>query len=81
MQECAVCHGREGKGDGRAAAALAPAPTNFHEIQPTSDYAERVLAQGVRGTAMPRWGPKLTPEQRSLLTRYVRSLYSKGTPE
>ena len=64
-----VCHGRDGTGNALAAPALAPPPTNFHEVQPTFDYAQATLAHGVRGTAMPKWEPKLTPDQRSLLAR------------
>ena len=45
------------------------------------DYAEAALTNGVRGTAMPKWGPKLTPDERSLLARYVRSFYGKGAAE
>ena len=63
-KECAVCHGPAGKGDGPGARMLSPAPTNFHEVQPTTEYASTVLTSGVRGTAMPRWEPKLTPAQR-----------------
>ena len=81
VKQCAVCHGQTGAGDGPSAAILDPAPTNFHEVRPTVDYAEAALTNGVRGTAMPKWGPKLTPDERSLLARYVRSFYKKGTVE
>lgn len=30
-EQCAICHGAEGRGDGPAAAALNPKPRNFHE--------------------------------------------------
>jgi cbb3-type cytochrome oxidase cytochrome c subunit/cytochrome c553 len=81
VKQCAVCHGQTGAGDGLAAATLAPAPTNFHEVRPTVDYALAALANGVRGTAMPKWGLKLTPDQRSLLARYVRSFYGTSSGE
>lgn len=76
-RECAVCHGADGRGDGPSAAILAPGPTNFHEVRPTTAYAESVLTHGVRGTAMPRWVGKLTPEEQKLLARYVRSFFGK----
>ena len=76
-QQCAVCHGPEGRGDGPSSAILAPSPTNFHEARPTTDYAESALANGVRGTAMPRWVGKLSAGEQKLLARYVRSLYSE----
>ena len=63
VKQCAVCHGQTGAGDGPTAAILAPAPTNFHKVRPTVEYAGAALSNGVRGTAMPRWGPKLTPDE------------------
>ncbi|MCE9562963.1 MAG: cbb3-type cytochrome c oxidase subunit I [Planctomycetes bacterium] len=73
---CAVCHGASGGGDGVSASRLAPAPTNFREVQPDTGYAEVVLANGVRGTTMPKWSGKLTPSERHLLFVYVRTLYA-----
>ena len=81
LKQCAVCHGETGGGDGPSASALVPAPTNFQEIQPTTAYAESALLGGVRGTAMPRWEPKLKPEERSLLARYVRTLHGQEKKE
>ena len=80
-KECAVCHGLTGAGDGPSAAVLAPAPTSFHEVQPTLEQAEAALSNGVRGSAMPRWGPKLKDSERSLLARYIRSFYAKAPAE
>ncbi len=80
-RECAVCHGQTGAGDGPSAAILNPAPTNFQEVRPTAEYAEAALTSGVRGTAMPKWGPKLKPDERSLLGRYVRSFYTRRSVE
>lgn len=81
VKQCAVCHGPTGAGDGPSAPLLNPTPTNFRKIRPTLHYAETALADGVRGTAMPKWGPKLTPAERSLLARYVRSYYGKDSVE
>ena len=81
IKQCAVCHGQAGAGDGPSAAILDPAPTNFREVRPTIKYAESALSNGVRGTAMPKWGPKLTPDERSLLARYVQVFYKSGTVE
>ena len=77
IKQCAVCHGPDGKGDGVSALILSPAPTNFHEVRPTTAHAEAALAQGVRGSAMPRWRAKLLPEEQKLLARYVRSFSDK----
>jgi len=76
-KQCVVCHGPDGAGNGPSASLLAPAPTNLHEVRPTTAYAEAALAHGVRGSAMPRWGGKLTPDEQKLLARYVRSFSNK----
>ncbi len=77
---CAMCHGSQGQGNGSAAAALAPGPTDFWHVRPSLSYAENVLADGVPGTAMPPWGDKLDPAERILLAHYVRSFYHPVSP-
>jgi mono/diheme cytochrome c family protein len=76
---CASCHGDTGVGNGPAAGALAPSPTNFHLKKPTEDRAWEVLENGVPGTAMPPWQSQLSADQRHALVEFVRSLY--GTPQ
>ena len=77
VKQCAVCHGPDGRGDGPSSSILTPSPTDFHEVQPTTAHAATALINGVRGTAMPRWTGKLTPNEQSLLARYVRSFFGK----
>ena len=72
---CASCHGDTGAGNGPAAGALAPSPTNFHLKKPTQDRAWDVLENGVPGTAMPPWRSQLNAEERQALVEFVRSLY------
>ena len=72
---CASCHGSTGAGNGPAAAALAPTPTNFHLKQSTEERAWEVLLDGVPGTAMPPWKSQLSEDERHALVEYVRSLY------
>ena len=76
IEHCASCHGPQGDGRGPAAAALAPAPTNFHLEQPTRARARDVLEHGVPGTAMPSWAGKLSDSDRELLSRYIRSFFA-----
>jgi cbb3-type cytochrome c oxidase subunit I len=78
-KNCAMCHGPQGHGDGTAAGALAPKPTDFRHERPSLGYAEEVLAQGVPGTAMPPWQDRLDAAQRRLLAGYVRSLYQSAS--
>ncbi|HTB92256.1 MAG TPA: cbb3-type cytochrome c oxidase subunit I [Candidatus Sulfotelmatobacter sp.] len=76
---CASCHGATGAGNGPAAAALAPPPTNFRLKKPTEKRAWEVLEDGVPGTAMPPWKSQLGAVERHTLVAYVRSLYE--TPQ
>lgn len=67
-QYCAVCHGKDGKGDGPAAADLKTAPADLTALAKNnggkfpSDHVSNVLRNGVKATAhgtvdMPTWGP------------------------
>ncbi len=65
----------EESGDGPAAAALAPSPTNFHEERPAKAQALHVLREGVPGTAMPPWQVQMSGAQREAVVAYLDSLY------
>ncbi len=78
VKNCASCHGREGKGDGPAALALAPRPTDFSEVGPSVARALVVINNGVAGTAMPPWRDQLTLAERAMLARYVSSIFSQS---
>jgi mono/diheme cytochrome c family protein len=65
---CAVCHGKTGRGDGAASAALKVRPSDLRKLARRNGgkfpyaYVEDVLRNGVKipahGTAeMPIWGP------------------------
>jgi len=75
VANCASCHGGGGAGNGPAAGALAPPPTNFTLKKPTQERARDVLENGVPGTAMPPWRNQLSADQRRTLVEFVRSLY------
>ena len=79
LEQCASCHGAEGKGDGPAAhAAMAPAPTDFSDpgrARARSLYGlYSTITLGVEGTAMTSFG-HLSPEERWALAFYVGSLH------
>ena len=76
VANCASCHGGGGAGNGPAAGALAPPPTNFKLKKPTQERAWDVLENGVPGTAMPPWRNQLSADQRRALVEFVRSLYA-----
>jgi cytochrome c oxidase cbb3-type subunit 2/cytochrome c oxidase cbb3-type subunit I/II len=77
-QNCTGCHGMDGRGNGPAAAALAPSPTNFHQERATKEHSLRVLKEGIPGTAMPTWRAELSDAQREAVAAYVDSLYERA---
>ncbi len=92
---CAVCHGRDGAGDGPAARFMDPAPGDFtagvykFTSTPMGQPAAhedlfRVITDGMPGTAMPGWRG-LSSEDRWQLVFYLESLSPRfaegdGTP-
>ncbi len=73
LQNCAVCHGDTGRGDGPRAATLARPPADLTRTGRQSlQYIYWRIAEGVPGTAMPAWKLTLHEEQLWYLTAYVR---------
>lgn len=76
-QNCAACHGAEGRGDGPAAAQLEPKPTDFHDRERAAQRSAyglySALSLGVDGTAM-RAFDELSSEQRWALAFYVSGM-------
>ena len=74
IDNCAACHGLEGRGDGALAASLNPRPSNFHERERQelrSVYTlYNTITLGVEGTAMKGYH-ELKDEQRWALAFYV----------
>ena len=75
--QCASCHGKEGYGDGPAAANLDPKPINFHDM---ARYQQRTLyglhstiTQGVNDTSMKSYSD-LSDDDRWSLAFYVGGL-------
>lgn len=64
---CVLCHGPEGKGNGRAAKLHTPPPFNLTLSAAPRDYIAQVVRKGGeamgRGKGMPPWGEQLTDEQ------------------
>ena len=72
-QNCVVCHGEEGRGDGSLAASLSPKPVDLREH--TAAHTESVLYQfisrGVQGTAMPAFEESLSDEERWHVLNFI----------
>ncbi len=74
-QNCAICHGDKGKGDGMAGAALKPKPANFtdEKIQAQSDGA--IFWKMSEGRSpMAAYKDMLSEEERWQLVTYIRTL-------
>lgn len=75
-KHCVSCHGKEGKGDGPAAAALNPAPPDLTDTERmealSDDQLLKVLSDG-KGF-MPGYATMLKAEELKALATYVRSL-------
>jgi DMSO reductase family type II enzyme heme b subunit len=80
QENCAVCHGTQGRGDGIAAYLLNPKPRDFemglYRLVSTdngraseSDIA-RTITQGMPGTSMPPW-PNLSKTETRGLAQYL----------
>lgn len=74
-QNCSVCHGDTGAGDGPAGLGLTPAPANLRDaarMDHLSLYAiYSTLGQGVEGTDMPAFADQLDDRQRWDLATYI----------
>lgn len=76
-EHCASCHGVWGSGDGPAAAGLTPKPPDLTSRRIADHTAGDLfwwLTHGVRGSAMPGFGDRLSPEARWDLVNFVRTL-------
>jgi mono/diheme cytochrome c family protein/uncharacterized membrane protein len=80
-QNCAICHGTYGKGDGPYAQNLNPRPvdlTGSHLTTHTDGDLYWWVGHGIAGTGMPSFSGTLTDQDIWSVIRYVRSL--RGTP-
>jgi copper transport protein len=72
-QNCLVCHGVTGRGDGPAARALRPPPADLaqHVTQHSEGELWWWITNGVPGTQMPAWRNTLSDEQRWHVLNYL----------
>ena len=80
LQNCSVCHGKQGDGKGPAAAAMPTPPANFLELKHSAMYGPGekywIIGNGSGKTGMPAFS-MLSPLQRWLLVNYIFSLQEK----
>jgi len=85
LENCASCHGSEGRGDGPGIGALPVKPANHTDpavmSARTDEYLFNVIAEGGAGVGrspfMPAWGGQLTEPQISSLVAYIRTLSAR----
>lgn len=85
-QQCAICHGDAGKGDGPAGIGLEPPPANLTDRQRLDHLSlydlRNVIGLGVAGTDMPAFADQLDERQRWDLASYVAGLSAgSGQPD
>ncbi len=85
LERCVTCHGTEGKGDGATARFLTgPPPGNLADAEwkhgDGPEQVERVVDQGVVGTAMPSWGSALGPSGVRDVSAFVYYLAGRPVP-
>jgi mono/diheme cytochrome c family protein len=76
QQNCAVCHGNGGKGDGPAASGFNPRPANFSERTSSEERQRLVVTNGGASQnlspVMPPFGEMLSEQQIRDVVAYVR---------
>src|SRR5699024_8809408 len=77
-QNCAMCHGKNGHGDGPSGKALDPPPSDFHDAELMENFspyqAYNSIRLGVPGTAMQSYSSELNEVELWDLAFYVKSL-------
>ena len=74
-QQCAICHGVTGKGDGVAGMTLTPRPASFHSERVRNETDGALFWKITYGNPpMAAYKDVLTEEQRWQLVNYIRSL-------
>lgn len=85
QQNCAACHGDQGRGDGFAAPMSVGQEPDFTDLRaaagasPALYYAK--IARGGMGTGMPNWGTILTEDELWALVDYIQTFSYSPTPE
>jgi cytochrome c oxidase cbb3-type subunit 2/cytochrome c oxidase cbb3-type subunit I/II len=74
-ENCVQCHGPNGDGRGPAADKLEMAPTSFRLQRASLDYSLRALRNGIDGTPMAPWTPRLATADLLAVAHYVRGFY------
>ncbi len=82
QQQCVACHGKEGRGDGPAAVAFDPKPTDLADSAFQSSRTDDQLFESISEgkNTMPGFSAQLTPEQIRSIVTYIRMLGGNTNP-
>ena len=79
-QDCAACHGTDGRGNGWTAQVLLRKPKDLSATRFSLQLLSQALWNGKRGTAMPSW--RALPQlDLTALAAYVQTLHQPSRPE
>lgn len=89
---CVTCHGKTGKGDGKAAPQLNPKPRDFTAGKykfrstesgsiPTDEDLLTSIQNGLHGTSMPDWKPFLHGDSLQAVLAFIKSLSPRFSNE
>lgn len=78
-QQCAPCHGKEGHGDGPAATAFNPKPTDFENAEFWAERSDQQIDSVITAGkgSMPPMPTSLTPDMRAALIKYLREKFGE----
>jgi len=88
--QCAICHGDRGDGQGKFAYLMNPRPRDFHagkfkisttaNMIPSDGDLFRTISRGMPGSAMPPWG-HLPESDIDALVQYVRDIHIRAVSD
>jgi copper transport protein len=83
QNNCIVCHGVDGRGDGPNAASLDPAPSDFRLHVPlhTDPQFYAFIANGYPGSAMPAWRDTFSEDDIWNLVNFLRETFKEAPTE
>lgn len=77
VDNCVVCHGKDGKGDGPGAIAFNPKPANFTDPKFWQGDVEKKIADTIRNGHAPMPAFDLTPDQIKAVIDYLKQEFKK----